>query len=306
MVGFQASDDAAVYRVSEDTVIIQTLDFFPPMMDDPYLFGRVAATNSLSDIYAMGGRPVTALNIVGFPQDGDLEILGEILRGGNDVVLEAGATLAGGHSIYNSGVLYGLSVTGVGHPDHVLLNNSPQDGDLLLLTKPLGNGILVTAGKSNHAPKESREKALEAMLHLNREGADLGKIRGVHALTDVTGFGLAGHLLEMLGYDHQATLFASRLPLLPEVLSLSAQGYTCGGGGRNANFCRGKLEFRCQKPGIDGVLYDPQTSGGLLISVAEEAEEDVMKVLQDSALSHAVIGQVRSRKKGETHIIVED
>ncbi len=301
-MGYNDSDDASVYQISEDVAVIQTLDFFPPMVEDPYLFGKIAATNSLSDIYAMGGKPVTALNIVSYPQGDDLASLGEILRGGNEVVIEAGATLTGGHSIYGDQVLYGLSAMGIVHPSKVLTNNKPQDGDVLVLTKPLGNGIVVTANKSNKVSPEELAMAYEIMLQLNKEGSDFSDMPGVHTMTDVTGFGLAGHTVEMMGRDFQATISFSKLPLLENVLAYAQAGYTSGGGGRNDKFVGDRIEFVDTLEGTAGVVYDPQTSGGLLLSVDPMALDQVVQVLKDKGRHFGVIGEVRKRDKHEPTI----
>lgn len=295
LVGYQESDDASVYQISEDVAIIQTLDFFPPMVEDPYLFGKIAATNSLSDIYAMGGKPVTALNIVSYPQDQDLTSLGEILRGGNEVVLEAGATLTGGHSIYGDQVLYGLSAMGLVHPKKILTNNKPQEKDYLVLTKPLGNGILVTAKRKQKASSEEMDRAYHFMLQLNQEGADFSAMEGVHTMTDVTGFGLGGHTLEMVGTDYQAIISFSKLPLLDNVLSYAQAGFTSGGGSRNEKFVGGRICFENGLDGTSSILFDPQTSGGLLLSVSPDALDQVTKILTDRGRTYGVIGRIARR-----------
>ena len=215
LVGFDHSDDAAVYQLTDELAVVQTLDFFPPMVEDPYLFGKIAATNALSDIYAMGGEVKTALNIVCFPESMDANILGQILLGGNEKVTEAGGVLAGGHSINDVDVKYGLSVMGTIHPKRILENNHCKEGDLLLLTKPLGVGIVMTASRMKAVSEEAFDQAVESMTTLNKYAAEIFKKYGIHACTDITGFGLLVHLGEMLGENFSAEVWTSQIPYIP-------------------------------------------------------------------------------------------
>ena len=296
LIGYDTSDDAAVYRVSEDRAIVQTLDFFPPMIEDPYTFGRVAAANALSDVFAMGGTPVTALNIVCFPQDGDLNILGEILRGGAEKVQEAGASLCGGHSIQDPEVKYGLSVTGLIDPKKVLANRGAVPGDLLILTKPLGTGIVCTADRVGGADRESMEEAIRSMTTLNRYAAEIFGKYTVHAMTDVTGFGLLGHLSEMLGDTLSAELNAARIPFLKHVPAYVDAFYLTANGQRNRNHMEGKAEFRGTEFWMEELLFDPQTSGGLLAAVSPDQAEDCFAEIRMLGLPCGIIGRVTARQ----------
>lgn len=208
LVGYDSRDDAAVYRISDEAAVVQTLDFFPPMVEDPYIFGQIAAANALSDVFAMGGQVKTALNIVCFPEDMDLNVLGQIMRGGSEKVIEAGGNLAGGHSIADDSVKYGLSVTGIVHPDRIYSNNSGQPGDSLILTKKLGVGIICTAERIGEASPESMKEAVASMTALNKSASEIARKYRVHACTDVTGFGLLGHLHEMMDGVHSCRIFS--------------------------------------------------------------------------------------------------
>lgn len=346
LVGFDTNDDAAVYRVGPHTAIVQTLDFFPPMVDDPYTFGQIAAANALSDVWAMGGRPVTALNIVCFPQSWDLNILGQIMQGGAEKVAEAGAMLCGGHSIADADVKYGLSVTGLIDPDRVLTNVGVRPGDRLLLSKPLGTGIVCTAGRVHSASKESMDAAIRSMTTLNKYAAEVLSHYEVHACTDVTGFSLLGHLSEMLGMDagkKVRTDQASDRPgqslaapgsdpedaadhdLMPDGAAAGAAesgiadaARTCGAivhwmavprlpgvqgyveddffitanGQRNRNHVGDRVDFADAPFWVQELLFDPQTSGGLLAAIPSDQAEGALAAMKKLGLPCSLIGEV--------------
>ncbi len=296
LVGFNSSDDAAVYKLSDDIAIVQTLDFFPPMVEDPYTFGQIAAANSLSDVYAMGGRVITAMNIVCFPEQWDLNILGAILQGGSEKVIEAGGVLAGGHSIADTGVKYGLSVTGVIHPDKVLQNNSCKAGDLLILTKPLGTGIVCSADRLKAAPKESMDEAVKSMSTLNRYAMEVFGKYEVHGCTDVTGFGLMVHLSEMLQDSFSADIFADQLPVIEHAKELADEFYLTAAGQRNRNFVGEKVDLGKSSFATQEILFDAQTSGGILASVAEKDAENAFKEIEDLGMKCGIIGQITDLK----------
>ena len=277
LVGLAPSDDAAVYRLSDDLAVIQTLDFFPPVVDDPYIYGQIAAANAMSDVYAMGGEVRVALNIAAFPEDLDPELLAEIVRGGADKVAEAGGVVAGGHTVIDAEPKYGLSVMGVIHPDAVLTTGGAQPGDALLLTKPLGTGILMSAAGREGA-ETGFEAAVESMRALNRHPAHLARAAAAHAVTDVTGFGLAGHAAEVARQSDATLVFdLDALPLLPDAARFAAEGVVTGGGSRNVAHLgdRVRIEGEPDQALVD-VFYDPQTSGGLLIAVPE-ADADALR-----------------------------
>lgn len=301
LVGFDSSDDAAVYRLSADLAMVQTLDFFPPMVEDPYIFGQIAAANALSDIYAMGGEVKTALNIVCFPEAGDLNILGEILQGGNAKVIEAGGVLAGGHSIADPEIKYGLSVTGVVHPDHIYTNNGGRAGDVLILTKPLGTGIICTARRIGEASEAAMAAAVCSMTTLNKYAAEIMKQYEVHACTDVTGFGLIGHLGEMLNPGLTAILFGDQIPCIPEARAYAGDFFLTAAGQRNRNHAKGWVDFRCQDFALEEMLFDPQTSGGLLMAVAPADADFVLEKLSVLDLACGRIGELH---EGVKRIIV--
>ena len=276
LVGLARSDDAAVYRLSADLAVIQTLDFFPPVVDDPYDYGQIAAANAMSDVYAMGGEVRLALNIAAFPEDLDPELIAEIFRGGADKVAEAGAVIAGGHTVIDQEPKYGLSVTGLIHPGAVLTKGGAQPGDALLLTKPLGTGILMSAAKQQRDGIEAGfAAAVASMKALSRHAAHLARAADVHALTDVTGFGLAGHGAEVAAQS-EATLVIdlAALPLLPDAARFAREGVVTGGGGRNVEQLGERVRIEGEPPPeLVDILYDPQTSGGLLIALPEDDAE---------------------------------
>ena len=270
LIGYDSKDDAAVYKLTDEVAVVQTLDFFPPMVDDPYTFGQIAATNALSDIWAMGGQVKTALNIVCFPEKSDLNILGEMMRGGAEKVAEAGGVLAGGHSIADSDVKYGLSVMGVVHPDHIYANNTPQTGDCLVLTKRLGVGILCTANRVGEASAEAMEAAIASMTTLNKYAAQCCRAYEIHACTDVTGFSFLGHLHEMMDGAHSCRIEAGAVPVFSEALRHADEFLLTAAGQRNRNHTGPFVRFENVPFAMEEVLFDPQTSGGLLVALPKE------------------------------------
>ena len=302
LIGYDSHDDAAVYRLTDDLAFVQTLDFFPPLVEDPYTFGQIAATNALSDIYAMGGEVKTALNIVCFPETMDLNILGEIMRGGAEKVIEAGGVLAGGHSIADDSVKYGLSVTGVVNPKRAYANDKPQTGDALILTKPLGVGIILCASRVGEASEEAVNAAIQSMTTLNKTAAALCRDYHVHAVTDVTGFGFLGHLHEMLHGAHSAEIFASQVPVFPEALRHADEFLLTAAGQRNRNYVGEHVRFDGVPFAMEEVLFDPQTSGGLLIALPEAEAPALLEALKAAGLSAGIVGRVRA--PGETEILV--
>ncbi len=304
IVGIEGLDDAGVYLLQEGLALVQTVDFFTPIVDDPFWFGQIAVANALSDVYAMGGRPITAMNIVCFPQDGDLSVLREILRGGVEKLKEAAVALVGGHSVDDPEIKYGLSVTGVIHPEKVVRNRGAKPGDVLLLTKPLGTGIIATAIKAGFAGEETVRKVIKVMASLNRDASEAMMEVGVSACTDVTGFGLLGHACEMVeGSGVGFVIFASRVPILEEALEFSRMGLVPAGAYRNREFRKGMVEvLGVEEPMLD-VLFDPQTSGGLLISVAREKADGLMEGLRKRGVGAEVIGEV-TEEAGKVKVVI--
>lgn len=303
LVGFDHADDAAVYRLTEELAVVQTLDFFPPMVENPYLFGQIAAANALSDIYAMGAEVKTAMNIVCFPEQMDANILGEILRGGNEKVMEAGGILAGGHSINDTDVKYGLSVMGTINPNRILKNNTCEEGDVLLLTKPLGVGIVMTAMRMQAACAEAVNAAVTSMTTLNKYAADVLKKYTVHACTDVTGFGFLVHLCEMLGRDYSAIVEAQRIPYIRECEAYAEEFYLTAAGQRNRNHVEDAVGFMDCSFAIEEILFDPQTSGGLLVALKPEDADCAEREIRSLGLACSVVGRVV--KRGEKKVIVQ-
>lgn len=296
LVGMETSDDAAVYQVSDQLAIIQTVDFFPPMVDDPYTFGQVAASNALSDIYAMGGTPKLALNLLCFPSDKlSPQHVRAILEGGADKVAEAGACLCGGHTIEDKEPKYGLSVTGFVHPDRIMANSGAREGDLLILTKALGSGILTTAAKADILPDGAYQALIRTMTCLNAGAQRAMAGLAVHGCTDITGFGLLGHAAEMAqGSNLSLRLMASTLPLLPQARELAQEGIIPAGAYRNREHLEGKVEFHPTVPlDLMDIMFDPQTAGGLLISVAPQDTERLLAALGEQGVQDArLIGEV--------------
>jgi len=295
LVGTKTSDDAAVYKLSEDLAVVLTVDFFPPIVDDPFIFGQIAAANSLSDVYAMGAKPIAALNVVGFPSDLDMSILGEILKGGASKALEAGIVIAGGHSVVDAEPKYGLSVTGIVNPGSQTANSTSKPGDLLLLTKPIGTGIITTAGKQKKVGAEVLENAVTIMAALNKSASESMISVGVNACTDVTGFGLLGHLREMMeGSGLGARIYKSKVPVIEGTMDLLKQGIVPGGTMRNLDSLKSTVWWDKEISENDKILLsDAQTSGGLLISVNPNKADKLQQSLSETGtLSNQIIGEV--------------
>ena len=302
LVGFNLADDAGVYRLSEREALVQTVDFFTPIVDDPYTFGAIAAANSLSDVYAMGGKPLTALNIAGFPAgDLDPEVFNEILRGGHAKAAEAGCTLVGGHTVQDPELKYGLAVTGLVHPDRIYTNAGAQPGDRLILSKKLGTGLIANAFKAGHLAEADLAEAVESMLALNKAGAEILPDFAVHAVTDVTGFGLLGHAAEMAEGSQVGMIFyAAQVPALTHSLALAAKGLE-GGSRDNQRFLESKVTVASGvDPARANLLFDAQTSGGLLIAVAATEAEALLHALQLDAA--ALVGEVTEENPGRIFV----
>ena len=307
IVGLEKADDAGVYKVSDDLAIIQTVDFFTPIVDDPYEFGQIAAANALSDVYAMGGIPKTAMNLVAFPlKDMDISVLRQIIQGGLDKMKEAGVVLVGGHSVEDKELKYGLSVTGFIHPDRVLTKKNLRVGDRLILTKPLGTGIINTAIKGGLASKEITDTVTRLMATLNKDAAEIMGNYPVHACTDITGFGFLGHLAEMVVDSGTGIrIQANRVPILPQTLNYAGMGLVPAGAYKNREFFERHVDFGI---GVDiliqDILFDPQTSGGLLICVEGNRADDLLQALKQKGIHDAaIVGQVEPEPK--ERIIVE-
>lgn len=303
IVGYESSDDAAVYKISEDKAIIQTLDFFTTMINDPYLYGQIAATNALSDVYAMGGEVISALNIVAFPEKMDMEILHQILKGGAEKVHEAGGVLAGGHSIHDDTPKYGLSVTGIIHPDKILMNNNCKVGDALIVTKPLGVSIINSAHMIKECSEETFRQCVKQMTTLNKYSAQVMKNYPVNSCTDITGFGFLGHLVEMLDKKYSAKVYAENVPMLPEAHRCASEFIITAGGQLNRNYLQDKVKFKVNDFALEEIMYDPQTSGGLLISVPREYAEDMLKELNELEIKSAIVGEVIDREDKDVIVV---
>ena len=299
LIGYDSHDDAAVYKVNDEQAIVQTLDFFPPMVEDPYIFGQIAATNALSDIYAMGGRVLTALNIVCFPEKMDLNILGQIMMGGAEKVQEAGGSLAGGHSIVDESVKYGLSVTGIVHPDRILANNGCQSGDVLILTKKLGVGLICTANRVGEASEADMEEAIRSMTTLNKYAAEVLYQHTVHACTDVTGFSFLGHLHEMLDGRWSAVIESKDIPYMEGAYHAAEEFYLTAAAQRNRNHVQEFVDFGDVSFAMEEILFDPQTSGGLLAAVDANEAEAIIRELQAIGLPARIVGQVTDKMEKE-------
>jgi selenide, water dikinase len=301
IVGLGRPDDAGVYQLTEELALVQTVDFFTPIVDDPYLFGQVAVANALSDVYAMGGTPLCAMNIVCFPaRTMDIAVLHEVLRGGLEKLREADVTLVGGHSVDDAEIKYGLSVTGTIHPRRVLTKGGGRPGDRLLLTKPLGTGIINTALKRGQASAEAVQRVTASMIALNRVAAELIRGTDVHACTDVTGFGLLGHAAEMIdGGEVGLACDAAAVPLFPEALPYAEAGLKPGGLQRNRDYRASMIDVAPSVPGpLLDVLYDPQTSGGLLAAVPAEQADDLLRRLRAAGATAAIVGEVVAAPAG--------
>jgi selenide,water dikinase len=307
IVGLETADDAGVYKVSDDLAIIQTVDFFTPIVDDPYAFGQIATANALSDVYAMGGVPKTAMNLVAFPlKDMDLSVLRQIIQGGLDKMREAGVVLVGGHSVEDKELKYGLSVMGFIHPDRVLTKKNLQVGDRLILTKSLGTGIINTAIKGGLASKEITDTVTRLMATLNKNAAEIMEDYPVHACTDITGFGFLGHLAEMVVDSGTGVrIHANRVPILPQTLNYAGMGLVPAGAYKNREFFEPHVDVAT---GVDiliqDILFDPQTSGGLLICVEGNRADDLLQALRQKGIHDAaIVGQVETEPK--ERIVVE-
>ena len=297
LVGFSTADDAGIYRINDTQALVQTVDFFTPMVDDPYTFGRIAATNALSDVYAMGGQPLTALTIVCFPQQEDLNLLGEIMRGGLSVMQEARCVVVGGHSVRDTEIKFGYAVTGLIHPDRVKKNCTALPGDRLVLAKAIGTGVITTALKQGRAQASWVDAAIESMTKLNRAAQEVVASFEVHAMTDVTGFGLMGHAREVaIGSGVQLVIDTGRVPLLHGAVAAAEAGCIPAGLIANREFAECIVEDEAEAridPVVRTLLFDPQTSGGLLISVAEGDVSALVEQLRRAGYAAAEIGQVR-------------
>lgn len=307
LVGLHAADDAAVYRVNDQQAIISTADFFPPIVDDPYVFGAIAAANALSDVYAMGGQVLMAINLVAWPDNLESALLSEILRGGADTVAQAGAVIAGGHTVTDKEPKYGLAVTGMVHPEHILTKGGAQPGDLLILSKPLGTGLVTTAHKFDQVQASDLEVAIQSMMQLNRNASQAlaHASVGVHAVTDITGFGLLGHAWEMAAQSLTGMRIEyDALPLLPGARRYAERGHITGGARRNETYLAPHIRINERLDAIDReILWDPQTSGGLFAAI----DPIVWPTL--AALASEVvfwrIGEVTERKQDEAHVLLE-
>lgn len=301
LVGAQTRDDAGVFRISPDTALILTLDFFTPMVDDPYLFGQIAATNAINDVYAMGGIPRLAMNIVCYPECEDMQVLRDILAGGQSKIEEAGALLVGGHTVDDLEPKYGLSVTGMVHPERVISNGGAQAGDVLILTKPIGNGIIATAIKAELASQEAYDEATAWMTTLNRAASEAMQKIGVHAATDITGFGIVGHLQEMAAAaGAEVELWAENVPVMKEVLDYAAMGLVPGGTYSNRDYLAGKVVYEQEiEASLNDVLFCPETAGGLLIAIEETRAAALQQALQERQVPAALVGAVRSGGTGQ-------
>jgi selenide,water dikinase len=307
IVGNSSKDDAAVYDLGNGNALISTTDFFMPIVDDPFAFGKIASANAISDVYAMGGRPILAIAILGWPIDKlPAAVAQQVIEGARSICAEAGIPLAGGHSIDNPEPVFGLSVNGLVAVDHIKQNSTAREGDLLFLTKPLGIGILSTAQKRNILKDEHLQLMLEQLMQLNKAGEQLGVIKSVHAMTDVTGFGLLGHLLEMCeGSGTSAELYYHNVPVLPAAKEYLLQRTIPGGSKRNWDSYGHKISFSVQSDQQEAldILPDPQTNGGLLISVSKEGEEEVRSLLEKNSLYSTVIGKMIPAKDKKVYVM---
>jgi len=294
LIGVHSGDDAAVYRLSDELAVIQTTDFFPPIVDDPYTFGAIAAANAMSDVYAMGGQVLLALNIAAFPEDLPQEIVQAIFRGGADKVAEAGGVIAGGHTILDDEPKYGLAVTGLVHPERIVTKDGARPGDRLVLTKPLGTGIISTALRNGAADPEHVVQAARSMMTLNKAASEAMQWVGVHAVTDVTGFGLLGHGLEMAQRSGVGLrIYVEALPLLPGTREYAAEGHVPGGTSRNEQFAAPHIKGNSEVDELTRyVLFDPQTSGGLLIAVPPERKDALFEALRGVGVTAWEVGEI--------------
>ncbi len=304
IVGYESSDDAAVYDMDGENCIISTLDFFSPMVDDAYDFGQIAAANALSDVYAMGGEVLFALNIVSFPRELPEDMLKEILKGGLDKMHEAGGVIAGGHSIYDTEPKYGLAVTGRAKKSEILKNNTPKMGDKLILTKALGVGIIMSAARNGAASQSATDTAIKSMKKLNKFAAEKMRKYKVNACTDVTGFGLLSHLSEMCGNEGVgANLYVDKLPVIKEALDYAKEGFITSAGGRNRRNYSAFGEVSAIDERLQEVLFDPQTSGGLLMAVNPEDAEALLNEIRETNPEAEIIGEIVAQKTDKVNFI---
>ncbi|ALS01116.1 selenide, water dikinase [Enterococcus silesiacus] len=304
LVDFDSSDDAAVYQLSEELALISTVDFFSPMVEDPRTFGRIAAANAMSDVYAMGGEVLFALNLVCFPEKLEKQMLSEILIGGAEKLKEAHASLAGGHSIYDHESKYGLAVAGQVNPKKIIHNNTPEVGDVLILTKALGVGLILSALRGGLASIEAESAAIASMERLNKYAAQKMKMFPVHACTDVTGFGLLVHAIEMADEKVTLVIDTEQLPLLPDVYHYAEEFLATAAGQRNRQFVEGKVDLSSITPAFQEILCDPQTSGGLLLSVAPNSAAECLKAIQKDDPAATIIGEVCKKELNQSIIIL--
>jgi selenide,water dikinase len=307
LIGFDTADDAGVYQLTPELALVQTVDFFTPIVDDPYVFGQIAATNALSDVYAMGGRPISALTLVCFPESGDMTLLEQMLAGGLSKMIEANCTVIGGHSIKDDEIKLGYSVTGTVHPGRVLANSGAKPGDRLIFTKAIGTGVISTAIKRGQAEFEWVRGAVHAMTTLNKTAAEVVTSGGfkIHAMTDVTGFGMIGHAREIAkGSGVSLRLFASRVPLLEGAVECVRHGCVPGGLKSNRNFAEGCVEYADEvSEEVRTLLYDPQTAGGLLISVASSDSDRMVARLGDAGVNAVEIGEVVEKQQPLIYVV---
>ena len=305
LVGLHAADDAAVYKVNEQQAIISTADFFPPVVDDPYAFGAIAAANAMSDVYAMGGKVLMAINLVAWPADLDPGILSEMLRGGADIVARSGAVIAGGHTVTDQEPKYGLAVTGMVHPEHILTKGGAQPGDYLVLSKPLGTGLITTAHRNDAVEKSDLETALQSMMRLNDKASQALQHPGVHAVTDITGFGLLGHAWEMATQSRAGMRFYfDALPQLPNARRYAEEGHMTGGARRNEKFFMPHITFQRELDRFEReILWDPQTSGGLFAAIDPALWPALAALAPDVTFWH--IGEVTDRVDDEAQVKLE-
>ncbi|CAB1240144.1 Selenide, water dikinase [Clostridiaceae bacterium BL-3] len=305
IVGIETSDDAAVYKLNQETAVIQTLDFFTPVVDDPYTFGQIAAANSLSDIYAMGGKPKVALNIVCFPSCLSVDVLGEILKGGADKVIEAGAVVIGGHTVDDNEPKFGLSVMGLVHPDKILRNYGCKVGDKVILTKPVGTGIINTAIKGGIVSDNAYDKAVKIMSTLNKYAGEIITKYNITACTDITGFGLMGHGYEMASAsDVTLKLYGNKIPYISEAKGYAEMGIVPAGAYKNRKYIEGKYSIKNIPGWMEDILFDPQTSGGLLFTCSESEAYKIMNETCGLEIKPSIIGEIVPLQ-GKKYIIVE-
>jgi|LSQX01.2.fsa_nt_gb selenide,water dikinase len=302
LVGFDTKDDASVVKITEEIAMIFTLDFFPSMVKDPYVFGQIAAANALSDVYSMGGEVVCALNIVAFPEEGDVKVLESILKGGAEKVIEAGATLVGGHSIHDPKVKYGLSVTGKVNPNNIWQNNTPKEGDICILTKPLGVTLITNGYAVGISSEEEINGAIESMITLNKYARDILCKYRVNSATDVTGFGFMAHLGEIIDGKYTAIIDSKSIPILPGARNAAEEFVLTKGAQRNRKFMEEKVEFQIDDFPLEEILFDPQTSGGLLVTLPEEDGKKAIEELKSSGINASIVGKIH--KKFDKDIII--